>query len=71
MVSKRILRLSRAGRMLDSVYLLPRRFAGGVLEQVLADRDRLREEKNSMKEGPLSNQRPFFCWTPSGNSYSP
>jgi hypothetical protein len=33
------------------------------IEQVLADRYRLREEKNSMKEGPsATGGRPFFVW---------
>jgi hypothetical protein len=31
------------------------------IEQVLADRNRLREEKNSMKEGPsATGERPFL-----------
>jgi hypothetical protein len=35
-----------------------------VLEQVLADRYRLREDKNSMNEGPsATGGRPFFFGT--------
>jgi len=38
------------------------------IEQVLADRYRLREEKNSLNEGPLITSRPFFYfvlrWNP-------